>query len=604
MTIYEKNLSKLKEFRNQLYIRVKEFKSCDENNTINLDSCEAKDGTKVLIVESNDKIYRLNSNYNPNQEADRWAEQFKSNYSNCVISFFGLGNGIFVRSLAKKIKNGDAIILYEPNMSIFLYVLKEFDITDIIENENIYFIFNGINEMEFRGILNKLVDWNNLGSQILCCHPYYDQIYIYEYKQFLKKIKENNSLTFVNRNTLALMGKASVKNTIHNFEHIKNSNIISDLTNMFPKDVPAIIVSAGPSLDKNISDLKLAKNKSVIFATERTVDFLLDCGIEPDFIVTLDAIKPLQYFSKRENLDIPMFCKIESNSDILDFHKGKKIWYDSNQFLIDLYKKFDKKFVLTNTGGSVATASFSICMELKFKNIILIGQDLAYSGDYTHAGGVLKDENSITEYVEDIYGNIIPSRYDWKIFKLWFEDTIENFPEVNVIDATEGGAKIEGTKIMTLQEAIEQNCNIEINCKDIINNLSNTIDYDIVIEYINDALEELNDIDITLENAVQICDKLIKNYKKKKVNLLEEEVLIDMLPDINKNIIEKKIYTLIDTYIADSAVEYLPNVNTYSGKSKEDQRDTFVIARKVYEDMKEATIEVRKLLKELVEKIG
>lgn len=607
MTIYEKNLKQLKVYRNQLYNVIKKHNNSQESYINKIESCEAKDGTKILVVELNEKKYRLNSYYNPKQEADRWVDQFKFNNTNCVISFFGFGNGIFVRSLARRINNSDIIVVYEPSIDIFLYVIKEFDISDIIENENIYFFIKGINDVELQGVLNKIVDWSNLSSQILCCHPFYDQIFIYDYKNFLKKLNDNNTLTFINRNTAAIMGKASVKNTILNFKYIKESNAISDLYGIIPEDIPAIIVAAGPSLEKNIRDLKNAKNKSIIFATDRALDFLLDNDIEPDFIVTLDAIKPVKYFTSRENIVTPIFCKIESNSEILDFHKGKKIWYDPHSFFTNLYNKFNKKFKITNSGGSVATAAFSICIELKLKNIILIGQDLAYSGKFTHAGGVLDNgvsENSYTELVEDINGNMIPTRYDWKFFKLWFEDAIENYPEVNVIDATEGGAKIKGTKVMTLNRAISEYCKNEINCKDIMNGIPRTLnseEFKYVKEYVKDAIKDLDELNSNLDKVVDICNKLLKASEIKKVNSKENQTLIKKLSDINKCIIEKPIYSLLDVYISDSSVNYLSTVYAFSGKEEDDQRNTFAISLRMYNDMKSADKEIKCYLNELIE---
>ena len=60
-----------------------------------------------------------------------------------------------------------------------------------------------------------------------------------------------------------------------------------------------ILVSAGPSLNKNIMELKKAKNKAFIVATDTAVKPLLKAGIEPDLMVMVDGEKP-----KRLNLDL------------------------------------------------------------------------------------------------------------------------------------------------------------------------------------------------------------------------------------------------------------------------------------------------------------
>lgn len=610
MTIYEYNTKQLKKYRIQLYNMLKEYNKPIESKITNILSSAAKDGSKILSIDVDGKTYRLNSYYNPIQETNRWIEQYNFNNANCVISFFGLGNGMFVKSLSQKIKEGDNVILYEPSIEIFNYVLKEFDISDILENEKIYIIIKDINDNEFRTVLNKSVDWNNIGSQMLCFHPYYDQIFMNDYKNFLKDLNDNNTQVFINRNTAQLMGEAVVKNTIHNFRYLKESNILMDLFDIIPQDIPAIIVSAGPSLDKNITDLKEAKNKSIIIATDRALDFLLDKGIEPDFIVTLDAIKPLKYFSNRENLDIPLLCKIESNQEILDFHKGRKIWYDSHAFFNNLHEKFNKQLTRINAGGSVATAAFSICLELNICRIILVGQDLAYGGKYTHAGGIEGNgniETGIADYVEDIYGNMIPTRYDWKYFKIWFEDAISNYSKIEVIDATEGGAKIKGTKIMTLKDAIQEHCKQEIDCKKLIDKIPLTLnleDFNIVREYVKQGLNDLNDIILESKELIKMSKKLLKACEMHETYSQKTQLLLDKISQINDRILDKPIYTLIDTYISKLSVEYLSNVYTFTGERNNDQVKTYTIANKIYEAIEIASKEIKVLMENLLNDIN
>jgi hypothetical protein len=97
--------------------------------------------------------------------------------------------------------------------------------------------------------------------------------------------------------------------------------------------------------------------------------------------------------------------------------------------------------------------------------IILIGQDLAYTNgkfhsDETHIKEVEGENDTSTSdgtMVEDIYGNMVPSRQEYILYKNWIEAMIGHH-KINLVDATEGGAKIVGSKIMTLQEAIDRYC--------------------------------------------------------------------------------------------------------------------------------------------------
>ena len=118
-----------------------------------------------------------------------------------------------------------------------------------------------------------------------------------------------------------------------------------------------------------------------------------------------------------------------------------------------------------DTGGSVANACFAIARLLRCNKIILVGQDLAYTDDKTHSGvtvrGSKKTEVEDLEHVVmdvDIYGNPIRSSREFKFYKEWFEQQIREDKKLEVIDATEGGIKIDGTRLMTLSDAINEYC--------------------------------------------------------------------------------------------------------------------------------------------------
>ena len=119
-----------------------------------------------------------------------------------------------------------------------------------------------------------------------------------------------------------------------------------------------------------------------------------------------------------------------------------------------------------------------MCVKLGIKEIILVGQDLAYKDNKTHAGRQKKVEfNSKTDVeLEGINGEIIRSRYDWHEFVMRYEDIISRYPDITVIDAKRYGAKIKGTKVMDLGLAIDKYCNkyhdIKLTNEDIKNTFS------------------------------------------------------------------------------------------------------------------------------------
>ena len=116
-------------------------------------------------------------------------------------------------------------------------------------------------------------------------------------------------------------------------------------------------------------------------------------NIMPDFVVTIDPNKPVEYLKGTGFENIPLICTIQSNQEILALHKANKIWVNSQDFIKYFFTITESLQSDYNTGGSVATAAFAICAMLEFKRIIIIGQDLAYDGDITHADGEISGDN-------------------------------------------------------------------------------------------------------------------------------------------------------------------------------------------------------------------
>jgi hypothetical protein len=519
-----------------------------------------------------------------------------------VATMFGLGNGAFAREMLKKIKVDGALLIYEPCADLFFYVLEHYDMTDILGATNVSVTVEGINDNEILNLLGFHVDWLNLKSQISFSHPQYDRIFINSRNLFYKTLQDNNNRAVVNKNTDVAISHRLITNTLNNLKHVTKSNLVTDLVGKFSKDIPAIIVAAGPSLDKNIMELKRAKGKSVIFAVDSAVKYMLAHDIIPDFIVTLDPKKALKHLRDPRCRDITMFSRIDSRPENLDMNNKNIIFYNLEGYIKKLYTKLGKKTGSLHSGGSVATGAFSICETLGFSRIILVGQDLAYLGDSTHAGGLKVDVSnagSTIEIVEDIYGNPIKTRYDWYVYILWFEDAVDLFEGEEVIDATEGGAKIKGTTILTLREAIDKYCINEANCDRIISELMPTCSKTEILrmaDYIRKDINELEEMEIMAGKAEDICDRLLNKYEK---SILETPASLKKnqeLSEYNAKMESKDIYDLIDWEISAATSNELADLYVYTEDERKNKLYTYQKAKLIYQAIRDAAQKIYPLL--------
>ena len=308
---------------------------------------------------------------------------------------------------------------------------------------------------------------------------------------------------------------------------------------------PAIVVSAGPSLDKNIRELKNAKNKAYLIVVDTALKAVLRAGIKPDVAVTVDPHKPLVLFEDERISELPMVVCNSSNTKVLKRHKGKKIYFgDSESYSQSICKKYNKSLSPLESGGSVANNAFSLAKFLGFETIILIGQDLAYPDMKGHTKDAYDNEreNEIDftkkKYieVEDIFGNKVWTEGNMDAYRKWFEMQIVRYPQLKVIDATEGGAKIKGAEILTLKEAIQREC------KDL-----EEVDYEKITaelkpyfenEELEEIRKELKDIPKELDVIREKLHEGIAQYKELKKSAKAEEISTCKVKQIMEEVAE------------------------------------------------------------------
>lgn len=610
MEIYQNNIETLKKYRPdflRLYeqtISKKEKYPCDEIKTQ-----VAKDGSVILIVQRDGKNVRLNSPYRPKSEAEKWAEQFECDNLNVNAILFGFGNGMFAQALLNRLKEDAKLFICEPNLQIFSQIMHCIDLTSIFADERVFLCFEDINPDDFYDLLSGYTHWTNLETQIYGYHTGYDKLFPEAYRDFLVSIQKADHLVQVNKDTQEYFAQKMVPNMLSNLKYIRESRLITDYIPNIPHDIPAIIVAAGPSLDKNIEELKRAKGKAFILAVDTAMRHLIKHDIMPDAIVTMDPAKPFQYMNDPVIQDIPLFCILEANHEILEFHQGIKIWIRGGSLIGKIFAKYHKDFGPYNPGGSVATAAFSVCVALQFKRVILVGQDLAYEGNITHAGGQVsgvRNEADGIKYIEGIDGKQVKSRHDWLIYLDWFEQSIKSVKDrMEVIDATEGGARIHGTRIMKLRDVINQYCGQKVNFGKILREQSPVFDeeeYQKVREDIQSFVGELHEIIEKAENAAKYCDKSLKLLKRDpenpKMNRLQQEILQDM-----EEIGKYTIYDIVDIYMSKTADKYLAGVFVVSEDSHKDEINMYLSAKMIFQDLTKSANKLLPLFEKAVAEV-
>jgi hypothetical protein len=444
------------------------------------------------------------------------------------------------------------LIIIEPDESLFLRLLKDFEFQKLWEHKMLQLLTGKNCEEAFEQALCLTVDWTNVDTLQFIHHPQYDVLFPEAYKQYFDLYMDYRNLVIANHMTERAIGRKMSNNILANLSCCNKGCLITEVANEFDTNLPAVIVSAGPSLDKNLIELKNLRQNAYIIAVDTAVKYLLKQDIYPDIIVTLDPEKSIYHLRDPRCFSIPLFCRIEANPHIIR-HFEKIVFFNMEGYFATLIKRIRKVTDTCNSGGSVTTGAFSICVTLGFRTIVLIGSDLAYLNDKTHAGGLTVDVANTARYmvkVEDVFGNMVQTRYDWYVYLKWLEDAVKRYDHIRVIDATEGGARIHGTELLSLRNVVEE-INKKFSESKMLPACQGNLESKILTMLEEDVLA-LDDIIRRIHENKRFIKEILRTMSKGKS---PRKALIDKLTENNKWIENLPIYTLIDGDIVNETSE-------------------------------------------------
>lgn len=508
-------------------------------------------GDTILKVKQNDKVRYLNGKYAPAAVVEHWLNAQGKIEEYAPIVIIGIANGTHIKRIMEETPKTSNILIYEPSFELFRRAMEEVDLSFLFQLDiPVAVIIDGLNENEIPLYFHLFISYDNMTLLKYYLSGNYAELFPEKVEGFVKALKRHMTDIEVGWNTTIRYTDITAENMFHNLPYLYEGYNVSDLRGILPPDIPVIVVSAGPSLNKNMMDLKKAVGKACIIATDTAMKPLLNAGIRPDLFAIVDGLKPKLLFEHKDISKVPMVTMTGVSIGPMDVHKGKKFFYQSgsafeNQILFELSRKECRDCTLYNipTGGSVATTAYSLGILMGAKTVILVGQDLAMTGNRTHADGTFKekmdqiDVNS-EEYfeVESVDGGKVLTRADFKNYLDWFEKYIKEWDMITTIDATEGGALIHGSKVMTLKNAIRKYCTREYNVKwhiDRVKKLFKEENQSVALELFENAPKKLMEVKKKASEGISCYEKLEKLAGKQKLSDAQLGKLLQKIKKIN-----------------------------------------------------------------------
>lgn len=514
-------------------------------------------GEKILLVEKNGRTLYLAGRRSPAAHPINQVSVLGQIIPNAPIFILGMGNLHYLEELNKVADESVQILIYEPNFSVFYRQLQLADFKKMFGNRTVVLIVEGINEKGLERMISTMLQGDRVPLMKYFVLPNYVELCLEQVEKFLNLLKENAKSYYVSLGTKMFFRNNLADNFYSNVRYVRTGYKAFQLFGVIPTDIPAFIVSAGPSLNKNIKELKRAKNKSFIIAVDTAIKPLVQAGVMPDMFATLDGIKPVELIEQEEAKRIPLLAKLNSTKGMLDFHIGKKFFIDDGfRYANKLFEINQKRIEGFPVGGSVATLAFSLACYLGFKKIVFVGQDLAYTNNKSHADGTFQEKMPEEDTKKFI---VVPGNYEEEVptlpnlngYRKWFGEAIEQWKkghDVEFINATEGGAKIEGTILMPLAEVIDKECVREVDIGACIGGLSpffNEEEQDRIVEYFHDTPKQIHEIVLLAQEGEKIYQQLEKLCKRGNMDIRAYQKILKRIKKNREKIEENPNYDLL-----------------------------------------------------------
>ena len=464
MSFYDNNLIIIKKRFPDIY-QLLTLAACVEKIYVG----EAYDGNAFLALEKDGDIYSLQSTYSPDHEAERYIDQFTDLRSDTTMVLYGFGSGLIVDRMMSFTNCMQRCVVYEPSVDLFKSALEQWDLSNLLSDRRIDIFVGRESISKLKSYLYDLINIRNYKRFHYAVLSKYrelfpqDELTVRENYQWIIEYME------ADYNTMVHFAKVLPRNCIQSMRFAPYLKDINELRPFLNKDIPCIIVAAGPSLKKNIQKLKSAKGHGLIICVDVIANYMLEQGILPDLICSVDPLASDHVQLDPRLQEIPIVAIPSFDYRLVNKYDHPNIIYyaSDSELQCRLYEKFGYILQRIDGIGSVSICAFEWAISLGFQTIIMAGQDLAISGTAIYGD---KDRNSTSDIVEDLvsekglyivegyHGGQVATLGDYYAYLEWYNERIPRLKDIKVINATEGGAKIVGTIQMSLEDAVSRYC--------------------------------------------------------------------------------------------------------------------------------------------------
>lgn len=402
---------------------------------------KSRNGARSISVDG----ILLHSRYDPYREAEVFAESNIRLLENRIVILYGAAFAYHIKSMLNFMDKYSKLYVFDMDEEIVRIANKFKMYENIKKDSRVEFNFGCSYKLMKK--FTKLIDHV---EDIIVYKPSL-KVLPNRYDKF-KQILMNYNIAKIGINKMAPIMRENTRINLN-----KNYPFIDEFFNKYNfNEKPIVVTSSGPSLDYDLNDLKKYRKYVSIFCVGSSLKTLMDEDIVPDAIFLIDGSEIVKYqLQGFENLDIPLcFLNTASRWAVSSYRGPKYVFFNEAS---------SKSEFIINTGGTVALAAIDIAVKSLAREIIMLGQDLAFIDNKNHTDGFNKIYNKLhtnnkidnnkTLYkkVKSIDDKILYTTSGYLRFKYYIEREIKCNKSVRFINCSKG-AKILGAECMTFEE--------------------------------------------------------------------------------------------------------------------------------------------------------
>lgn len=495
----------------------------------------AKSGVPTFSYVADGQL-SYHSRYDPVKEAEKQVQAAYDQQTHIML--LGFGFGYMAEQILQKVTQkviGPQLFVVEPDPAVFLTALKSRDLTSFL-NDGRVALCVGLNADQVGDFWSSNLDWTAMERLAILDHPPSMARFKKYFERVVEKIRYLCNRSKGNLVTLMHAGFEFHSNYFANLDAGFSLPGVDRLFDKF-KGVPAIVVAAGPSLDRNIHLLKQVKGRFPIVAVDTALRQLIVNGIKPDIVCAADPSyeNSLDFVGVENETEVVLAIEPMTHPDIFSCFNGPRMLMTFGGGLYPIFKDLREPVGTLGCWGSIATTVFDLVRKMGSDPIVFIGLDLSFQDGRLHARGSYSDdiffekvhqftsiEHEAADYINSRGafkfgrpdGSVLFTDQNMKLYKDWFEDQFRQ-TDAKVINATEGGIVDKYVELMSFAKVIEKFADRAAPVREIIADAVKrpvVADRQALLAKLTEFKKTLRQNESAARKAVAVCRRLLNSH--------------------------------------------------------------------------------------------